>query len=133
MLKVKRYLSPNRSVSFAIALAALVILAMACGSSKSSSSGSSAVLHFTGRDETEANFRTRLRQVYGSNPAGVTIICHQVKGLSAKDAVQFVVTSNTTDPSTIAGATPRAGQVATQADLEKATAIYQDECIKMGL
>lgn len=111
-------------------LGALVLPVLACASNKSESGA--AVLHFTGRDETESNFRGRIRTLAGQNSIGLQGICTQIRGLPPKEAVPLLA-SPSNDEQVFAGSTPRPGQKAGQKDLERSAAIVQEECTRMFL
>ena len=104
----------------------LTLLLMACGGKDDGGR----VLHFTGRDETEENFRARIRETVVDNPLGMKLVCYQVKDLSAKAAVELLKT--TSDSSTVPkGAIPKPGQTAIAADLERSAEIVQEECKRL--
>src|SRR5574342_73971 len=106
--------------------ALLGLFLIACGGKDDDSR----VLHFTGRDETEDNFRARIRQTVVDNPLGMKLVCYQVKDISAKAAVALLKT--TSDSSTVPkGATSKPGQTAVAADLERSAAIVQEECKRL--
>ena len=109
-------------------MAILVItLAVACSGSDSNDSR---VLHFGGRDETEANYRARIKQAFGSTPLAIGAICTPLKGLSPKETLPLVPIDPQENP-TFPGATPRPGQVAREADLLRAAGILIEECAKV--
>lgn len=114
---------------FACAIATLSMLLVACGGDDDSGQR---VLRFTGRDETEANFRGRIRQIVGENPIGISVICTQVRGLSPKEAAAELARDASDDDGEVPkGTTPKPGQKGDAKDLERAAEIFQQECTRM--
>lgn len=88
----------------------------------------SRVLHFTGRDETEANYRDRVRQLTRL-PGVKTELCLPLVGKTPEQAHALLTDVDDFDPTDIpAGATPRPGQKATRADLIRSAEIVLEEC-----
>lgn len=108
---------------FALTLGLLAISLLACGGGSSKDSD---VLQFTGRDETEANFRGRVRETLLS-PLSRSI-CTGLRGLSAGEAAEVLRSDGPGDPAEIPGATPRPGQQAEPKDLVRAAEIVIEEC-----
>lgn len=100
-------------------------LLVACGGGDDSGQR---VLSFTGRDETEANFRQRIREIVGENPIGINLLCTQIRGLPAKEAAALLAADPSEDDGAIPkGTTPKPEQK----DLERAAEIFQQECTRM--
>lgn len=90
----------------------------------------SRVLHFTGRDETEANFRDRVRQVIRL-PNVKTAMCLPLVGKSPRAAHELLKPDEDDDPNDIpTGATARPGQKGVEADLLRSAEIVLEECKK---
>lgn len=89
----------------------------------------SRVLHFTGRDETEANFRDRVRQVIRL-PDVKTAMCLPLVGKSPEAAHELLKPDEDDyDPNDVpTGATPRPGQKGVRTDLIRAAGIVLEEC-----
>lgn len=102
----------------------LAVILLACGGGGSSSGDN--LLQFTGRNETEANFRGRVRDILLTAPG--QSLCRGLQGLSAKEAVEVLQSDNVDDPSQFAGATPKPGQQADPKDLQRAAEIVLEEC-----
>jgi hypothetical protein len=110
-------------VAFAMALSA-------CSGGDDKPLTGARVLHFTGRDETEANFRQRTREVKLKETASWFAACALFKGQTV-EAVQKYLTSDDKpdDPvSKYPGSVARPGQKAVDADLRRATEIVLEEC-----
>lgn len=105
----------------------LAILLIACGGGSSSDGD---VLQFTGRDETEANFRGRVRDLL-LNPAGQSI-CRGLQGLSPAEAAEVLRSDEGGDAAQFAGATPKPGQQANPEDLVRAAEIVLNECDRVN-
>jgi hypothetical protein len=99
----------------------------ACGGGSSSTDN---VLQFTGRDETEANFRGRVREIM-LNPAGQAV-CNGLRGLSPQEAAAVLRSDEAGDAAQFAGATPKPGQQADSKDLERAADIVLEECDRVS-
>jgi hypothetical protein len=92
----------------------------------------SRVLHFTGRDETEAHFRNRIREITGENPIGISLMCTQIRGLSGKEAAAVqALKPGDPEPEAPEGTTPKPGQKGVPKDTERAAVILQEECKRM--
>jgi len=111
-----------------VAFALIAISVIGC--SGGSSGDSNNVLQFTGRDETEANFRGRIRELMLS-PAGQSI-CTGLRGLSAQEATEVLRSGAASDASQFAGSTPKPGQQADEKDLRRAAEIVLDECKRLS-
>lgn len=106
--------------------AMFAVLLVAC----SGGDKGSRVLHFTGRDETEANFRDRVRQTIRL-PNVKTALCLPLVGKSPKAAHELLKPDEDDDPNDIpTGATARPGQKGVEADLLRSAEIVLEECKK---
>lgn len=113
---------------FAYTFAALSIIAVtACGGGDDKALTGARVLHFTGRDETEANFRDRVRQVLRF-PEAKTGLCLPLVGKSPEAARELLRTSRNDDNEVPTGATARPGQKASESDLLRSAEIVIEEC-----
>lgn len=106
-----------------------VLLAGCGGDSKPTSAlTSQRVLHFTGRDETEANFRDRVQQITRL-PQAKTGLCLPLVGKSPEAARELLRTSGGAEQKDLpVGATPKPGQKADEADLLRSAEIVLEEC-----
>lgn len=108
------------------ALLALTLFLAACGGEGDN------VIHFNGRDETEAGFRSRVTTLKTDEPGDWVKLCAALEGKTPQQAAALLVTageeSDLTDASQFAGATPKPGQKADADDLVRAARIVQDEC-----
>lgn len=106
-----------------LAVTTALVLILACGGGSSSDDN---ILQFTGRDETESNFRGRVRDIL-LTPAGQSI-CRGLQGLSPEEAAEVLRSDEGGDASEFAGATPKPGQQADPKDLRRAAEIVLTEC-----
>ena len=114
---------PNVRSSAALSLIVMILL-VACGGGASSDDN---VLQFTGRDETEANFRGRVRDILLTPPG--QSICTGLRGLSPEEAAEVLRSDDDDDDaSQFAGATAKPGQSADPKDLRRAAEIVLQEC-----
>jgi hypothetical protein len=111
-----------RMRSFALALLLTVFLA-SCGGSSSDGR----LLHLTGQNETEGNFRDRLEDYKRDDPAGFTALCEQAKGGDAEQVVE-ALTSGSRTGHVFPGTTPQPEQTAVPEDRQRAAEILRDEC-----
>lgn len=105
-----------------LAAAILILLLSACGGS------SDRVLHFTGRDETEAGFRDRMQAAKRDDARAWLQLCAAVNGIPAEKAAALLVGDEPVDITQFAGATPRPGQKPNADDVIRGTKIIQEEC-----
>lgn len=106
-------------------IAGLAALAVACGGD---SEGDSGVLQFTGRDETEANFRARVTEIKQAEPQAWVQLCAAIEEMSPRQAAAALLDGGSEDDEIPAGATPKPGQAADADDLVRAAEIVKSEC-----
>lgn len=111
-------------------LSVMSMLLVACGGGDDKASQSAdRVLHFSGRDETEANFRERVRSLRFAVPDVFKQTCGRIVGLNAKAAAEKLRTDPAeSDGSIPKGATAKPGQKAVEADIERSAEIVLEEC-----
>jgi hypothetical protein len=108
-------------------LTAIVLSAvLACGGGDAASG--ERILHFSGRDETEANFRARIQRVMSDNAVAFGLICEQVRDLDAAAALALLRVADGVSAPLPEGATPRPSQTAVPDDLLRSVGIVQEEC-----
>lgn len=126
ILNIRTRLFQNaRTISYVL-IALSILSVTACGGGDKGDR----VLHFTGRDETEANYRQRVQQLTRL-PDVKTQLCLPLVGKTPEQAHELLKPDDDDGPTDIpAGATPRPGQKATQADLIRSAEIVLEECRK---
>lgn len=102
-----------------ILLGLMLFASISCG-------GSDSVLHFSGRDETEANFRSRIRDLQADNAAAWVKTCAALNGKTPQEAAALLISD--APIVAVSGATPKPGQKADAADLVRAGEIVLEEC-----
>lgn len=104
------------------------MLLVACGGDDDSGQR---VLHFTGRDETEANYRQRVKDVLRL-PNVKTAMCLPLVGKSPEAAHELLKPDEDDyNPNDVpVGATPRPGKNGVRSDLLRAAEIVLEECKK---
>jgi len=111
-----------------IAVSLVALLAACGGDDKLSPLTQGRVLHFTGRDETEANYRQRTRELKLKETVAWLFVCNQLKGQTVQAAKEYLTSDDKGDDTLPSGAVRKPGQKAVEGDLMRATEIVMEEC-----
>jgi hypothetical protein len=113
-----------------LASVAIAMSLLACGGGDDLPSpiAQGRVLHFTGRDETEANFRQNTRELKLKETVTWFAACNLLKGQTVQAAKDYLTSDDKDDDPLPKGAVRKPGQKAVEADLMRATEIVLEEC-----
>jgi hypothetical protein len=116
-----------RTISYALVALSMLLVACGGGDDKGALTGAR-VLHFTGRDETEANFRERTREVKLKETASWFMACSLLKGQTVAAAREFLTKDDKDDGVIPKGSVAKPGQKGVDADVNRAVEIVLEEC-----
>lgn len=109
-----------------LALILVAIALVACGGDDKDNS---AMLHFRNQDVEEEDYRAFLRSAKVSDPVAWSVLCNQIKDLSADATLNFFRNMNPNDDiDPVAGATSKPGQQPEEASMRRAAVIVKEEC-----
>lgn len=104
----------------------LIVLLGACGGG--GDGNDDRVLQFTGRDETESNFRSRTKEIRADNPGLWVQMCATLEGKTSSQAAALLIDEDGVPSGSVKGATNKPGQKANPDHLIRAAEIVQEEC-----